>query len=262
MNRLIISLFLCIIWFSCKSQIKPYDLTRPFTSVALDGTRIDLFDGEIYQWSFNGRVALFGGNHQLGLNIPFMRTDYISNVETRTGMGDIRCHYMLRLINDTLSMTKKSLAFALDYNVPTGDRGSGHGVGASVLSPALIFMVRPIDEVAGFVGLRYAHSLSAADGSWSALPSFPGQDPILEPKMRDFIVDLAGVIDFNESAWLKINFNFTAFLDENDAVLNLEPELGKIWNNRWSLSAKSRIYIGGRKRVNSIIGFNFAYFVQ
>ena len=254
-----------LILFSARlhaQDIIPYDLTVPYTNVYLDGSRLELFDGEIYQWSFNGRVSFFNNQHQIGVNVPFMRTDYVTNVERRTGIGDVRLNYMIQVLNDTLSYTKKSISFYLDYNFPTGDRESGHGLGASVLSSAFFLMLRPAPEVSALIGVRYAHSMSATEGSWSGAPSLPGEDSILEPKLRDLIVDIAPILDFGKNAWIKINLNFISYLDEGDMTFNVEPEIGNIWKQKWRLSANSRIFIGGRKRVNSVIGFNCGYYFK
>ncbi len=254
----LIFFLLSLVHASSGQDVRPYDRTQPYSRLGLDGRFVDMFDGELYQWSFYGNISLFDSRHQAGMEIPFMRTDYITNVERRTGIGDVKLHYLFQAKGSQYSET--ALAFRLDYHIPTGDRNSGHGVGVSVLSPALVMRWTPVDELTTIVGVRYAHSLGEAESEWGNPPLSSGADGTLEPRIRDLILDAGVVFEFGQNAWLLTNVNYSAYLDESDGTLNLEPEIGKIWNQKWSLAAKSRLYIGGRKRVESIIGFDCGYY--
>ena len=261
-------LLLAIFWlgFSCSvlaqgSSIKPYDITRGYTVFGLDGQRFDLVDGQIWRWGFSGKLAFAENKHQIGVEVPFVRSDYFTNIETRTGLGDIRVLYMLRIMNNASKGTLNTASATIEINFPTGEIEDGHGLGSVVLSPVLNYGIWLHPQVSFFSALRYAYSTQTVGGSWSgggAVPDNP--DLQIERDIRDLLFEATGVLEVVKDGWLSLGVIYSRFFNEKESTIDVRPEIGKLWNQKYALSLRSIFWIAGRRRVNSWIEFEFAVY--
>jgi hypothetical protein len=257
----LIVLYIPIVALSQEQEIKPFDPTQINTAVSLDGHRYDLFEGEIYQLRVKGQYGFAENRHQFALSVPYMTSDKFSGIERQTGIGDVRVNYLFKFKDEMDTEMPKSFAFGLDFNIPTGDVDAGHGIGAVVISPVLHYAVWPVPTVAAFLSARYAHSTKYVEGAWWGGGTIPGGDPNLEPKVRDLMLDAKGLIQIGDGGWLSISANYVQYIDEKDYTINIVPELGKIWNQKFSLHIQSVVWLGGRKKAKNITSFHLRYFL-
>ena len=243
------------------TSVKPYDITRGYTVFGLGGQRFDLVDGQIWQWDLFGRWAFDEERHQVGVEVPFVRSDYFTNIETRTGMGDLKVRYMAQVMNGSFGGTLNTASIAMEVNFPTGEVEDGHGLGSIVISPLLNYGIWLHPQVSFFSSLRYAHSTQTVGGVWSSGGTVPDNPDLqVERKIRDLLFEATGVLEVVKDGWLSLGMVYSRFFSEQESTVDIRPEIGKLWDQKYGLSLRSIFWIAGRRRVNSWIEFEFAFY--
>jgi hypothetical protein len=242
-------------------ELNPSDITQPFSNAAFAGEYIDMVEGNLWQWNFQGAVAFSKNKHGLSFEIPLVRSVY-PGVEQLTGIGDISFRYHLVTYQSKMRVrTLASTGLYLELSIPSGNTLKGHGAGVPVFMPGFAMAYRPVPQIAIYPHVRYLHSFGETDGDWGG--GFPGtipDDPALEKnKIRLFQIESIFNYEFNE-AWIGISPVFSYSFVSKEGTVNIRPQLGKLFAETVSISLSGSFYIAGRRRLNSWTYFDIRYF--
>ena len=235
-------------------ELNPSDITQPYSDVAFSGELIDMIEGHIWQWTFQGGVAFGKNKHGLSINVPFVRSVALG-VEQLTGIGDISLRYHLVTYQSEMRMrTLASSALYLDLSIPTGNTLYGHGAGVPILTPGFTLAYRPVPQLAIYPHIRYLHSFGEAEFYWAG-----GSSSGEEVNIRSLQIEAIFNYEFNE-AWIGISPAFSYSFTSSEGTLSIRPQLGKLFAEKVSLSLSASFYIAGRRRLNSVTYFDVRYF--
>ena len=235
-------------------ELNPSDITQPYSDVAFSGELIDMIEGHIWQWTFQGGVAFGKNKHGLSINVPFVRSVALG-VEQLTGIGDISLRYHLVTYQSEMRMrTLASSALYLDLSLPTGNTLYGHGAGVPILTPGFTLAYRPVPQLAIYPHIRYLHSFGEAEFYWAG-----GSSTGEEVNIRTLQIETIFNYEFSE-AWIGISPAFSYSFTSSEGTLSIRPQLGKLFAEKVSLSLSASFYIAGRRRLNSITYFDVRYF--
>jgi len=244
-----------------EKELNPSDITRPYSNIAFSGELIDMVEGHLWQWTFQGGVALGNNKHGLSVKVPFVRSVY-PGVEQLTGMGDMSIRYQLVTYDSKLRMrTLASSSLYLDLSLPTGNTLQGHGAGVPILMPGFNLAYRPAPQIGIYPHIRYLHSFGETDNDWAGgfpgtIPDNPGLD---REKIRLLQAEILFNYEFNQ-AWIGIATPFSYSFTSKEATLSIRPQLGKLFAEKISLSLSGAFYLLGRRRLNSWTYFDVRYF--
>ncbi|MGD9328821.1 MAG: hypothetical protein PVH48_07635 [Cyclobacteriaceae bacterium] len=235
-------------------ELNPSDITQPYSDIAFSGELIDMIEGHIWQWTFQGGVAFGQNKHGLSLKVPFVRSVALG-VEQLTGIGDINIRYHLVTYDSKLRMrTLASSALYLDLSIPTGNTLYGHGAGVPILTPGFTLAYRPVPQIAIYPHIRYLHSFGEAEYYWAG-----GNSSSDNVNVRTLQFETIFNYEFNE-AWIGISpvvdYSFTS----KEGTLGIRPQLGKLFAEKVSISLSGTFYVAGRRRLNSWTYFDVRYF--
>lgn len=242
-------------------ELNPSDITHPYSDIAFSGELIDMVEGHIWQWTFQGGVA-FGKNKQgLSFKIPFVRSVY-PGVEQLTGIGDVSIRYHLVTYESELRMrTLASSGLYLDLSIPTGNTLYGHGAGVVMLMPGFALAYRPVPQIAIYPHIRYIHSFGETDSDWGG--GYPGTIPdnpnLDKEQVRLIQFETIFNYEFNE-AWIGISPAFSYSFTSKEGTVSIRPQLGKLFAEKISISLSGSFYLVGRRRLNSWTYFDVRYF--
>jgi hypothetical protein len=244
-----------------EKELNPSDITIPYSNVAFAGEFIDMLEGNLWQWNFQGEVAFGQNTHGLSIEVPFVRSVY-PGVEQLTGIGDISLRY--HLVTYASKMRVRTLASSglyLNLSIPTGDTFKGHGAGVPILMPGFALAYRPVPQIAIYPHIRYAHSFGEADGGYAGgfsgtIPDNPDSD---NAKIRLFQIESIFNYEFNQ-AWIGISPEYSYSFSSKEGTLSIRPQIGKLFVEKVSVNLSGSFYIAGRRRLNSWTYFDVRYF--
>lgn len=242
-------------------ELNPSDITHPYSDIAFSGELIDMIEGHIWQWTFQGRVAFGQNKHGLSIEVPFVRS-VAPGVEQLTGIGDINIRYHLVTYDSELRMrTLASSALYLDLSIPTGNTLYGHGSGVPIIMPGFNLAYRPVPQIAIYPHIRYLHSFGEAeyDGTGGFYGTIPSNSGLEKEKIRSLQFETIFNYEFNE-AWIGISPAISYSFTSNEGSLSIRPQLGKLFINKLSVSLSASFYLVGRRRLNSWTYFDVRYF--
>lgn len=232
-------------------ELNPTDITQPYSDIAFSGELIDMVEGHIWQWTFQGGVAFGQNKHGLSVNVPFVRSVALG-VEQLTGIGDVSIRYHLVTYDSKLRMrTLASSALYLDLSIPTGNTLYGHGAGVPIIMPGFTLAYRPVPQIAIYPHIRYIHSFGEADYDWSG-----GSE---NENVRTIQFETIFNYEFNE-AWIGISPVFSYSFTSKEGTVSIRPQLGKLFAEKFSISLSGSFYIAGRRRLNYTTYFDVRYF--
>jgi hypothetical protein len=252
-----------VLWpaLSSGKDLNPSDITQPYSNAALAGEFIDMVTGNLWQWNFQGGIALGQNKHGFSFEVPFVRSVY-PDVEQLTGIGDISFRYHLVSYESKMRVrTLASSALYFDISIPTGNTLKGHGAGVPILMPGFALAYRPVPQIAIYPHVRYLHSFGEADGEWGG--GYPGtipDDPALD-NMKIRSLQLEGLFNYEfNQAWIGIAPAYSYSFSTKEGTLTIRPQIGKLFAEKISINLSGSFYVAGRRRLNSWTYFDVRYF--
>ncbi len=242
-------------------ELNPSDITHPYSDIAFSGELIDMVEGHIWQWTFQGEIAFGQNKHGLSVKVPFVRTVY-PGVEQLTGIGDVSLRYHLVTYDSEIrTRTLASSGLYLDLSIPTGNTLYGHGAGVPILMPGFTLAYRPVPQIAIYPHIRYVHSFGETDAEWAGGSSgtIPDNSSLEKEKVRLIQFETIFNYEFNE-AWIGISPVLSYSFTSKEGTVSLRPQLGKLFAEKVSISLSGSFYVAGRRRLNYVTYFDVRYF--
>jgi hypothetical protein len=241
--------------------LNPSDITMPYDHLDFKGELYDFVNGNIWKFSLSGGISLFHDKHELGVDIPFVRSEY-TGIENLLGIGDIVIRWKI-LTYESINRvrTLASSALSLEVSIPTGEEFNGHGAGVTILTPGFVLCYRPVDRIGIFPQIKYTHSLGEASSEWGgAVSGGISVDPEdISRKIRAMQAEILFNVEFSKS-WVGVAPVYLQDFDSGEGTLNIRPELGILFAESISLKLSGSFFIAGRRRLLSWTMFTANYY--